>query len=67
MQRIHEYFADIWDHVWGFDIRGMPLIIINLIIIKSCLVQSPIIYNCDIYTTCILQFVILTCILPVSV
>ena len=28
---------------------GCHYIIINLIIIKSCLVQSPIIYNCDIY------------------
>jgi hypothetical protein len=26
MQRIHQNFADIWDHFWGVYIRVMPLI-----------------------------------------
>ena len=26
MQRIHQDFADMWDHFAGVDIRGMPLI-----------------------------------------
>ena len=39
MQRIRQYFADIWDHFWGVDIRGMQLISL----IKPYMVQSPII------------------------
>ena len=56
MQRTHQYFADIWDHFWGVDIRVMTLLIINLIIIKYFW------SNHRLYI-----IVILTCILPVAV